>query len=188
MKKIFDNKYLSFAISSIETIVCIFLLAIVVITGFQRVKGSFFGFRIYTVASESMIPNYNVGDVLLVKKVNLGTIKVGDAVTYMGEASSVKDMIITHRVEKIDKAKDGGLLFHTKGIANNIEDPIVSGSQIICKVTHKFVLLSVIGRITTNPFRIFFFITVPIAILISVEIIKTIRDKDAPEEEEVVEE
>ncbi len=183
MKKILDNKILNTIISIIEGIICVFLFCLVVITLFQRVKGSFFDYRIYTVASESMIPNYNVGDVLLVSKVDLKDIKVGDAVTYIGEATSIKDMIITHRVEKIEKDK-GIYYFHTKGIANNIEDPIVEGKQIIGKVTYKFRSLSFIGRITTDPFKIFFFVTVPIAFLIAVEIIKTIRDKDDEDDEE----
>jgi hypothetical protein len=55
--------------------------------------------------------------------------------------------------------------------------------QIVGKVTHKFVTLSVIGEITTNPYKVFFFITVPIAFLISIEIIKTIKDKEEDEEE-----
>lgn len=183
MKKIINNKYLNMIVSTVESLICIFLLVLVVITGFQRINGSFFGYRIYTVASASMIPNYDVGDVLLVKKVDISSIKVGDAVTYLGEASTVKDMIITHRVEKIESTKDGNLLFHTKGIANNIEDPIVSGKQIIGKVTHKFLLLSIVGRIATNPYSIFFGLTVPIAILIAIEIIKTIRSKDEDDEE-----
>ena len=66
-------------------------------------------------------------------------------------------------------------------IPNNIEDPIVEGKQIIGKVTHKFYFLSFIGRITTNVYKIFFFITVPIAILIAIEIIKTIKEKDEEE-------
>ncbi len=183
MKKILDNKIISTIVSTGEGIICIFLFCLVVITLFQRVNGSFFGYRIYTVASASMIPNYNVGDVLLVEKVKLKEIEVGDAVTYLGEAPSVRNMIITHRVEKIDKEEDGKYYFHTKGIANNIEDPIVDGKQIIGKVTHKFFLLSFIGRITTNPYKIFFYVTVPIALLIAIEIIKTIRGKEEDEVE-----
>ena len=68
MKKILDNKIINTIISTIEGIICFFLFCIVVITLFQRINGSFFGYRIYTVASASMIPNYNVGDVLLVEK------------------------------------------------------------------------------------------------------------------------
>ena len=181
MKKILDNKLLNTIISGIEGIICFFLFCLVVITIFQRVNGSFFGYRIYTVASASMIPNYDVGDVLLVSKVKLKDIKIGDAVTYLGEAPSVKDRVITHRVEKIDIEKDGKYYFHTKGIANNIEDPIVDGKQIIGKVTYKFFLLSFIGGITTNAYKIFFFVTVPIAILIAIEIIKKVRDKDEEE-------
>ena len=174
MKKILDNKIISATVSIVESIICIFLFCLVVITGFQRVNGSFFGYRIYTVASSSMIPDYNVGDVLLVSRVELKEIKVGDAVTYLGEAPTVKDMIITHRVEKIDIEKNGRYYFHTKGIANNIEDPIVEGKQIIGKVTHKFFLLSFIGGITTDAYKICFFVTVPIAFLIAIEIIKCI--------------
>ena len=184
MKKIFENKILNAVVTIVEGLICVFLLGLVVITAFQRIKGSFLGYRIYTVASASMIPNYDVGDVLLVQKVPVETIKVGDAVTYLGEAATVKDMIITHRVEKIEKMDDGTLMFHTKGIANNIEDPLVYEKQIVGKVTHKFVTLSLIGEITTNPFKVFFFVTVPIAFLISIEIIKTIKDKDEDDEEE----
>lgn len=139
--------------------------------------GNFFGYSIYTVASSSMVPNYDIGDTLLVKKVPINEIKVKDVITYRGEASTVKDKIITHRVEKIEKDKSG-LIFHTKGIANNIEDPIVYEKQVLGKVIYKFKVLSIIGDLSFNMYKLFFFITVPLAFLITIEIIKLLKEKD----------
>lgn len=180
MKKIFDNKIVNIISSVLEWILCIFLLLLVLITINQRFSkgGDFFGYRIYTVASSSMIPDYEIGDTVLVKEVPLTGIKIGDAVTYLGEDITVKNLIITHRVEKIEKL-DGEYVFHTKGIANNIEDPLVYGHQILGKVTYKFIVLSFIGSISTNLYKLFFFVTVPIAILIVIEIIKIVKEKDA---------
>ena len=185
MKKIFDNKILVTISSVVEWILCIFLLLLVLITLNQRFSkgGDFFGYRIYTVASSSMIPDYEIGDTVLVKEVEIDKIDVGDAVTYKGEDITVKDMIITHRVEKIKKLNDE-YVFHTKGIANNIEDPLVYEHQILGKVIHKFAILSFIGSISTNLYKLFFFVTVPLAVLIVIEIIKITKEKDDDEVEE----
>ena len=98
LKKIFENKVVSFIFSFLEWTLFLVLLVLVILTGIQRFsnQGNFFGYRIYTVASNSMIPIYSIGDTLLIKDVPASKIKVGDAVTYMGEASGLKGMIITH--------------------------------------------------------------------------------------------
>ena len=130
-----------------------------------------------------MVPNYTVGDTLLVKEVPIEEIKIGDAVTYKGEDKTVKDKIITHRVEKIER--DGGeLKFHTKGIANNIEDPIVYEHQILGKVTHKFIILSLFGKIAYNVYLLFIFITIPLAVLITIEIVKVSKLSDEEDEDD----
>lgn len=179
IKKFFDNKVLSFAISFIEWIAFLFLVILLILTFFQKFSkgGDFFGYQIYTVASSSMIPDYNIGDTLLVKKVPISEIKVGDAVTYKGEDRTLKDLIITHRVEKIESGDDE-LVFHTKGIANNIEDPLVYEHQILGKVIYRFYLLSFIGGITYDLKKLLIFVTFPIAFLIVVEIIKVINERE----------
>lgn len=183
MKKILDNKIFSCVFSIIEWIICIVLVILIVLTGFQRFskQGNFFGYRIYTVASGSMIPTFNIGDTLLVKEMEAQNIKVGDAVTYKGAKAGVDGMIITHQVIKIEKDNDGKLSFHTKGIANNIEDPIVSEEQVLGKVIHKFFFLSLLGKVTLNMTYLFIFITIPMAILIAIEIIKIVYKKDEEE-------
>lgn len=186
MKKILDNKIISKLFAVIESLICIVLIVLILLTGFQRFsnQGSFFGFRIYTVASGSMIPTYNVGDTLLIEDMPASKIKVGDAVTYQTDTAGVKDMIITHQVIDIEKDENGKYLFHTKGIANNIEDPIVYEEQVLGKVVYRFAILSILGRLTTNMTSLLVFITIPIAILIAIEIIKIVYKKDDEEDEE----
>lgn len=185
IKKLFGNKIVGFIFSILEWIVFLILLLLVILTGIQRFsnQGNFFGYRIYTVASNSMIPIYSIGDTLLIEDVPPTEIQVGDAVTYMGEASGLKGMIITHQVQKIEVI-DGKIQFHTKGVANEIEDPIVSEEQVFGKVIHKFVFLSILGKVTSNMTTMIIFLTIPIAILIAVEFMKIIYHKEDDEDDE----
>lgn len=180
MKKVFN-----FIVTAVETIITVVLLVLVVLLAIQRFSnnGSFFGYRIYTVASDSMIPIYTIGDTLLIEDTEVDKIEIGDALTYQGESGSMKGKIITHQVVDIEIV-DGQYQFHTKGTANDIEDPIVYEDQVFGKVVHKFGVLSILGKITTNMSSLLMFITFPIAILIAIEIIKVYKSKDDDEEEE----
>lgn len=164
----------------VEWIIVLLLVVLIILTGFQRFSNehNFFGFRVYVVASGSMIPTYNIGDTLLIKEMDASNIKKGDAVTYIGDDEGIDGMIITHQVQKVEIGEDGKYYFHTKGVANNIEDPIVSEDQVLGKVVYRFFLLSFIGRVTTSKLLLFCFVAIPIAILIAIEIIKLIYQKD----------
>ena len=168
-RKIAENKLLNAIINIVEGIIIFILVVLIGLTLIQRFSnsGSFFGYRIYTVASDSMLPLYGTGDTLLVKRVDVKEIKQGDAISYLGEADINKNMIITHRVENIEATEDG-LKFHTKGIANHIEDPIVDADQILGKVIYRFKILSVFGKITTNMTTLLIFLIVPISILVAI--------------------
>ncbi len=186
MKKAFDTKIFDIVSSIVETVVAISLIILIILVGFQRfsTRGNLFGYRIYTVASGSMIPTYNIGDTLLIKEMSSENIKVGDAVTYMGETGGVDGLIITHQVQQVDIDENGKYSFHTKGIANNIEDPIVYEEQVLGKVVHKFFILSIIGRVTTSMPLLFAFVAIPVAILVAIEIIKIVYKSDDDEDDE----
>jgi signal peptidase I len=176
-RKIAENKLLNAIINIVEGIIIFILVVLIGLTLIQRFSnsGTFFGYRIYTVASDSMLPLYGTGDTLLVKRVDVKEIKQGDAISYLGEADINKNMIITHRVENIEATEDG-LKFHTKGIANHIEDPIVDADQILGKVIYRFKILSVFGKITTNMTTLLIFLIVPISILVAIEVIRMIAE------------
>ena len=116
----------------------------------------------FTVATSSMEPRYVIGDVLFAKKVEPSEIKVGDAISYEGRVGSFKDKIITHEVVKIVKDNNGKYVFHAKGRANIVEDPIVYEDQLYGIVVYKSRILSFVYKIIKTTTGFFLFIIIPL--------------------------
>jgi len=180
MEKIKNNKF--FKIGSIVFKVIIFIVMIgfilsVCLQRFSNNKLSIFNYRMFTVISGSMEPKYKIGDVLLAKEIAPEKIKVGDTISYLGNVNSFKDKVVTHQVVGIDKI-DGKYYFHTKGLANLVEDPLVSADQLYGKVIYKSVIISLIYKIVSTNVGFYLFIIIPILYIISSEIISTLLDKE----------
>ena len=169
----------------ISRLLTVLIIIICLIIGVQKVtnnKESFFGYRIFRVQTGSMIPKYQIGDVILVKEKDANNIKVGDDVTYLGEAASVKGLLITHRVIDIEE-KDGKRIFHTKGIANNLEDPSITGNQINGVVQTKLYVLTLICNLLVNKYIFYFCGIVPLSIYAGFRIFKGRHDAEKIERE-----
>ena len=156
-------------IKFILSIIIILIVGIILVQRFSNNNISVAGFRIFTVVTESMVPKYEVGDVLLVRQTNPTDIKVEDDVTYMGKIGAFADKIVTHQVIKIESGEDGKLKFHTKGIANDAEDPLVSEEQIYGVVQAKLKILTYLNGIINNMYGMYFLIIIPLAIIIFTE-------------------
>ena len=179
IERIKDNKFLKILTMIIKAIISFFIVIVISIIFIQRIsnnKLTLGGYSIYTIITESMVPKYNVYDMVISKKTNINQIKVGDDIVYQGAEGDFQDKIITHRVIKKEKLNDG-IYLHTKGIANNIEDPLVKENQILGKVIYKSRLLSIISKIVNNPYGFYFVIFVPFAFLSAFEIIDIIDER-----------
>jgi len=153
------------------TIVLVVVLAIVITQRISNNKMSIAGFRIFTVITESMIPDYVVGDAIFTQAVEPSEIKVGDDITYLGMAESFKDKIVTHRVIDIEKSEDGLYIFQTKGIANPEPDPKINETQIFGKVIYKIKSISYINSIMGNLYGMYFAIFIPFGLIMFIEFI-----------------
>lgn len=163
----------------IKAIVSFFIIIVVSIIFIQRIsdnKLTLGGYSIYTIITESMVPKYNVGDMVIAKKIPITELKVNDDIVYLGNKNDFAGKIVTHQIIEIEK-KGNELYFHTKGIANMIEDPLVEENQILGKVIMKGTILSLISKIVNNPYGFYFVIFVPFAILLVIEIIDFIEEK-----------
>ncbi len=163
----------------IKSIATFFIVCVFSIIFLQRVSNNSInlaGFSIYTVVTESMYPKYKVFDMILVKSVDTKSIKVHDDVVYKGEKSDFQGKIVTHRVEDITE-DNGVLTFTTKGINNDIEDPLVNENQIMGKVVHKLLLLSLISKVINNTYGFYFLIFVPLVVVIFLEVMESIEEK-----------
>lgn len=157
--------------------VSLFVL-IICLQRFSNNRLSFFNYRMFTVVSGSMEPEYEIGDVLIAKEKDPSTIKVGDAISYLGTIGQFEDKVITHRVINIEKDEDGKLLFHTKGDANLIEDPVVHQDKLYGVVIYKTVILSNIYRVVGTSIGMFIFVVLPILYIIGSEFVAFLVEKE----------
>lgn len=185
--KIKNNKFLKITYGIIKTIVMIILLLVLAVIVIQRVtnnKLSLGGYRVYTVITQSMYPEYKVGDILISKEVAPSEIKVGDNVVYLGEKDDFKDKIVTHKVLRINKDEETGkLIFTTKGVNNIIEDPEIDEDQLYGVVAYKTIFLSFISRIMTSMVGCFVIFAIA-TLFISIQIVINIFFDDEDDEDE----
>lgn len=142
-----------FRVFSVVRMVFIYCLSIFIVIAavlFAASKSpnkSMFGFRYYTVLTDSMVPEFSSGDMVFVKVSDAKGIKTGDVITF--NPSSGSDAYLTHRVtEKITNYQGTGVTcFRTKGDANNADDSfIIDEDRVIGKVQFHVPKLGVIVR------------------------------------------
>ena len=175
LRKILDNKYFQILYKIVKTLIIIVMVTYVAFVVVQRVSGnkSIFGYRIFTVATGSMVPDYEVHDVLAIKEIQEDELKVGDDITYLGNRLDVNGKIVTHRIIEI-KEENGKKKFITKGINNSTKDPSIEENQIYGKVVGKIPIITEINHIIKNQYGFFFLIFVPLVAVIFLEIADTI--------------
>lgn len=189
INKLKENKVFKIVYNIIYYVFFALVALMLIVVVLQRTSNNTFslgGFRIFNIVTKSMEPEYLVGDVLLSKEVSTNELKVGDDVVYLGEKSDFAGKYVTHQIIKIDNKEDGTIEFHTKGIANELEDPVVKPNQIKGVVVYKIMILSFISKIISNLYSMYFVIFIPIAIIIFMNILKITsnlkEDKNSKEE------
>ena len=180
MREIF--RVIAAIVKFILWIIVIGLLAITLTQRLTNNEKSIAGFRLFSVVTKSMVPEYNVGDAIFVKHTEPEKLEVGDDVSYLGKEGSFKDKVITHRIIKKEKNKEGTYTFQTKGIANEAPDPEINESQIYGKVIYKTKTISYINGIIGNLYGMYFVIIVPMAIMIFFEFSSFGRHSDDDDE------
>ena len=131
-------------IVNITTILLVFILLIIIYGKISSlISGNkypnYFGYTVLEVASGSMEPVLNVGDVVAVK-IN-SDFEKDDIVAFINENS-----IITHRIIFID-----GDVITVKGDSNNVVDKPINKDQVIGKVIKVYPKLGIMKKVFNSP-------------------------------------
>lgn len=179
MEKILDNKIFKIIFGIVKAVffitICLYLAFIII----QNVSGnrSVFGYRMFDIASSSMSGVYEVHDVILVKDFDTNKLKVGDDIVYNGERAGLDGKLVTHRIIAIENnEKDGGRVFTTKGVKNDIEDPAIYDDQVLGKVVGIVPVISPVNHIVKSQLGFFLCVFCPIVIIISLEVFATLNE------------
>lgn len=85
----------------------------------------FMGYKPFIVMSGSMETTINIGDLVIVKKVNSSSIHAGDIIAFKNG-----NIVISHRVKEVIN-DSGTYKFKTKGDNNNVADDFIVNSDAI---------------------------------------------------------
>ena len=113
----------------IERLVDVILIFVIVclvyylLTGITTGKPNVFGYRIFYIPTESMMPVIHPGDFVIGVPVDYENVQVGDIVTYKSKSNGIT---ICHRV--IERTGEG-LVF--QGDNNNVADEEIVGEREI---------------------------------------------------------
>ena len=96
-------------------------------------------FNAYVVLTGSMVPEILVNDVVVTKRVETESLKVGDIITFISTDKRFSGIVITHRINQIFvDPVTGEYSFETKGDANNTADfTHAKASNVLGKVVLK---------------------------------------------------
>lgn len=188
LNKIKENKKVKLIGNILYILLFIIVVLMLVVVILQRTSNnniSTGGYRMFAVATGSMIPVYNVGDVLIAKETEASNLKVGDDIVYEGKKGSFKDKVVTHRIISIEEKEDGNYKIITKGVANQEQDPEINQTQVYGKIVYKIKTLSFFNKMLKNMYIFYFVIFIPAGVIIY-KIFKelTTREDEEPEKKE----
>ena len=183
MKK--KNKAFKIVYGVLKGIFTVFLVLVLLLVIIQRVTKNDLaigGIRIFTIVSESMAPDYQIGDILISKVTKPEDLKLGDRVTYMGTKGDLKGLVVTHEI--IEKREENGnYIFKTKGTANEFVDPEITEDNIYGKVVHKTVIFSGLSKMMNN-IVIYYIFFVVVGVSVCYQLITTFRKEEKDDEKE----
>lgn len=157
-------------------VVMFFVLTIVVVQRVTNNKVKIFGYSMYNIISESMKPQYEIGDVVVAKTVKEEELRVGDNIVYKGEKADFKDKIVTHKLVRIQRGSPRK--YTTRGISNLVDDPEITFNQIQGRVIGKSVILSFFSKIANDNVLFYAIIFIPFTILVFADINDVIKEKN----------
>lgn len=177
MEKIFNCRIFKFIFELLKCLLFLIMFLYIAFICVQRISGNkgIMGYHLYTVATGSMAGVYDINDVIVVKNCDTSKLKVGDDVAYVGNRGGLDDKLVTHRIIKIEDGEKGRI-FTTKGVSNQVEDPSITSSQIVGKVTGILPVVTQLNHIIKSQLGFFCLIFCPLVLVIVLEILQTITD------------
>ncbi|MBQ4250664.1 MAG: signal peptidase I [Ruminococcus sp.] len=184
----------------IKNIVCwtlIIILSFAVITflltRFTGGTPSLFGYTLQRVSSGSMVPELEVGDVILSRNLREGdALNEGDIITFDG-SDQFGEVNVTHRVIVVPHDENGVVMLQTKGDANDIADNPIEFSRVKSIVLKKLSFLRTIYDMFLSPWGLLIFIALLLLVFFDelMNIIKiatgNYRDEDEESISEIIE-
>lgn len=178
----FGNKSMS-VIKKIMNITAGILVTVMVLLAVALAGVRLVGMQVFTVLSGSMEPNYHVGSLIYVKKVDYTQLKAGDVITFMLD----EDTVATHRIVEVvpDEEDPSVLRYRTKGDANEaVDGSLVHYKNVVGSPVFTIPGLGYLASYIQNPPGTYIAISVGAILLLIVFLPDLLFDDDKKEKKE----
>ena len=131
-------------------ILCIFILFLI----FKRItlSNDLLGYRLYNI--NSIIDNYNIGDIVVTKEVSLKTINIGDYIVSKDESDVKNDIVIIGRIKDIKYDLDNKVDSISISYDNKIDK--INSERVIGKIIGRVPIISCLYKLFSNYFSKYF--------------------------------
>lgn len=165
--------------SGLAFVVALFAVAFTIFTVVSvNNNKSIFGLKFYVVLSDSMsATDFSAGDMIIVKEVDVNTLKEGDIITFISMDEKSRNEVITHKIREVVKTESGELLgFRTYGTTTNTDDEALAEPMyVIGQYQDNIPKLGYFVQFMKTPIAYILFVAVPFAIIIGSEVYKCIK-------------
>jgi len=127
------------------------------------------GGKLLSVQTGSMVPKIRKGDLVVVKRVPISQLKVGDVITFINPTNQKET--ITHRIVAINMTPGTSHTITTKGDANRLADRSISVSAVVGKMQYKVPYLGHVLDFVRKPLGLVLIIYIP-ALAVIIEELK----------------
>ena len=153
--------------------VCVMVFTIISVNTFNRQDRSLMGYKAFIVLSDSMsATDFDAGDLVLTKDVNLAELQEGDIIAYISENPDNYGEVVTHKIRTVNS--DG--TFTTYGTTTDTDDAYpVSWEQILGKYDRAIPKVGAFFNFLKTTPGYICCIFVPFALLIMMQGLNTVK-------------
>ena len=159
------------------TILCIILIPILIINVTMIIKGyanpdkypMFLGYAPLIVKSDSMFPEFQTDDLIIIKAVDPEQLQEGDVITFF-DPDSTSRSVVTHRIIQVVYGNE--LTFITKGDANNSEDTPLPAENVIGRYLTAIPSAGAVANFLGTTAGLVVCVALPMLLLVTYELIR----------------
>ncbi len=155
--------------------VCIMLFTVISFNTEGKQEATFLGYKPNVVITDSMRGEFNIGDIVVSKRVDVKELKPGDIITFRSIDPNSYQKIITHKIDSIT-TYEGQIAFKTYGTTTGVRDiHPVPGDQVLGQYKFRLPKMGYFFNFLKTPTGYFTVILLPFLLLIGIQAFKFFR-------------
>ncbi len=157
--------------------VAMMIFTIVSVNTFDQNNRNLFGFKAFTVRTDSMsATDFDAGDIVFTKNVDPNTLKEGDIIAFVSQSEEYYGETVTHKIRQKITNESGEPAFVTYGTTTGVDDEVpVEYSSVLGKYVGKLPNVGAFFLFLKEPIGYLLCIFIPFLLLILYQGLMCIR-------------